>query len=994
MTGDRLARIFEVFEGAAERDAAERAAFLADACGGDAALQNEVEALLACDADASCFLDSPAIPGRLMDDDLPIRSYIGRRLDAYRILREISHGGMGEVYLAERADDQFRKQVAIKIIRHEMATPDLLRRFRQERQLLARLDHPHIARLMDSGVTDDGIPYLVMEYVAGEQILEYCDRRKLSISQRARLFQDVCAAVQFAHQSLIVHRDLKPAHILVTAEGAAKLLDFGIAKLVSPDAGHAAPDETRTGFRLLTPEYASPEQIRGEPATAVSDVYALGVILYELLTGHRPYRVSSHQPHVAARVVCEQEPERPSAVVMKTVTTESRPGSDPIVLTPEGVSRPREGRPERLRRRLAGDLDTIILMALRKDPRRRYGSVQQLSDDVQRHLEGRPVSAHNDTLTYRARKFLARNRTMVGTAVIALLAVAAGVVAALWQAQVAERERDRAQTRFAEVRQLATTFMFEFHEAIKDLDGSIRARQLLVQKATEHLDRLAAEADRDSLLQRELAMAYQQLGEIQGGAIAQPHLGDSAGALASHRKALAMREALAAAHPSDARLRSELAASYARVGAVLLNTGNVAGAVANQRRALTIRQALAAADPANRDNRLELALGLRNLFIFLATYGDYAAADASLLQGVAICEELFASNPADARVRRELALSHRYLGDEMWLQGRPEKAWESYRRSLALAEEWMRGDPANRDARRGVYQGHFQMGIMSNQYGNPDAALDHQRRALAIANESLKRDPSNAQARRDVALAFSYIADAQSAGGNLRGALESYRQQIGIQEALAEQEPESTLHRRDLAAAYMRVGALLHELGDPEALAYARRSQRAFQGLLKEDPDHVEIRRRAAQAFALLAQLLTARNASREARAHMTRALAIQQAEATKPGALGNRVAEYAWSLMTAHPADLRDPAAALAYSRRAADLTNWQDPGILSTLGRAYRVTGDSAAAAEVAKRGLALMPPLATAQTKSKLHRELGAMLLRTRATRTRRGPSPNQP
>jgi non-specific serine/threonine protein kinase/serine/threonine-protein kinase len=979
VTGNRLARIFAVFEEAAERGAVERAVFLAEACGGDAALQNEVEALLASDADASSFLDVPAIPGRLMSDNLPPRSYIGQRVGVYRILREIGHGGMGEIYLAERADDEFQMQVAIKIIRREIATPELLRRFRHEQQMLARLEHPHIARLIDGGFTDEKIPYLVMEYVAGEPLLAYCDRHELSISARLRLFQDVCTAVQFAHQNLVVHRDLKPANILVTADGAAKLLDFGIAKLVSPDPGDAPPDETRTELRRLTPEYSSPEQIRGEPTTTAADVYALGVILYELLTGHRPYRVSSQHAHVVAQAICEQEPEPPSTVITRTVRVAARAGLDPSVLTPESVSRAREGRPERLRRRLAGDLDTIVLMALRKDPRRRYGSVLQLSDDLQRHLAARPVHAQRDTVAYRARKFVERNRTVVAGALVALVAVLVGAVAALWQAHLAGMERARAERRFAEVRQLATTFMFEFHDAIKDLDGSIRARQLLVEKATEHLDRLAVEADSDRVLQRELAMAYQQLGEIQGGAFAQPHLGNSSVALASHRKALALREALATANPADPQLRSELAASYGRLGEVLLNTGDVAGAIAKQRQSLTIRQAIAAADPENADTRLDLALAFRNLFVFLATSGDYAAADESLLQAVAISEELFASNPADADVRRELALSHRYLGDEMWLQGHPEKAWESYRRSLALAEEWMRADPASRNARRGVYQAHYQIGIMWNQYGDPERALEQHRRGLALAEESLKRDPSNAQVRRDVALGFEYIGDARGAAGDSVGALESYHREIALMEALARQEPESTLHRRDLAAAYVQMGALFNERRQPEALDYARRSQRAFDRLLDEDPNHVEIRRRAAQSFSLLAQLLTVRGESREARVQMERALKLQRAEATKAGALGNRIAEYAWSLLTAHPADLRDPAAALAHAGRAAQLTDWKDPGILSTLAHAYRSTGDFAAAAYAARRGLALLPPRGTT---SKLHRDLQTHLVGRRA------------
>jgi non-specific serine/threonine protein kinase/serine/threonine-protein kinase len=972
MTGHRLARIFEVFEGAAERDTTERGVFLIDACAGDAALQGEVEALLASDEHARHFLNAPAVPAQLISEDLPIPSYIGRRLGAYRIVREIGHGGMGEVYLAERADDHFRKQVAIKMIRREIASPELLRRFRRERQMLARLEHPHIAGLIDAGLTEEDIPYLVLEYVAGEPILEYCDRHELTTSDRLHLFHDVCAAVQMAHQNLIVHRDLKPANILVTAAGIVKLLDFGIAKLVSPDPEDDLGDQTRTGFRLLTPEYSSPEQIRGEPATAASDVYALGVILYQLLTGHRPYYVASRHAHAVAQAICDQEPERPSTAVMKKVKIPSPSGLAPLVVTPEMVSGPREGRPERLRRRLAGDLDTIVLMALRKDPRRRYGSVQQLSDDLQRHLDGRPVSAQKDTLTYRTRKFVRRNRTIAASAFVALLAITAGALTAVWQARVAEAERDRAERRFADVRQLATAFLFEFHDAIKDVDGSTRARQLLVNKATEHLDRLAAEAERDPQLQRELATAYQQLGEIQGGVLGQPHLGDSAGAMVSQRKALTMREALAGSRPMDPQLRKELAASYARIGELLLNTGDVAGAIANQRKTLAIQQAIAAADPENVDHRLELVRGLRNLFVFLATYGDYTAADESLLQAVSMGEELFASQPADARIRRELVLGHRYVGDEMWLRGQPDKAWESYRRSLALAEEWMRTDPANRDARRGVYVAHYQIGMMWAQYGNPPAALEHQRRGVALAQESLDRDPSNAQVRRDVALGISYIADAQAAAGDSAGALATYRRHIAMVEALAGAEPESTQHRRDLAAAYMRAGALLYELRNPDALEYARQSQRAFERLLDEDPDHVEIRRRAAQALFLLAQLLTARNESVEARRHALQALSLQEAEANKAGALGNRIAEYASSLLTCHPTDLRNPAAALLHARRAADLTNRKDPGILSTLALAYRATGDSVAAAETARRGLALLPSV-TARIDSKLRREL---------------------
>ena len=385
----------EVFEAALERRPGDRSVYLDSACEGDESLRNQVDTLLlALERSSSNFPTTPAVGMALSDtfveDVTP--SVIGKRLGAYRIQRELGRGGMGSVYLAVRADDEFKKQVAIKLIKRGMDTDFIVRRFRNERQILANLDHPHIARLLDGGTTDDGLPYFVMEYVEGQPIFVYCDERKLTIVDRLKLFREVCEAVQYAHENLIIHRDLKPSNILVTGAGTPKLLDFGIAKLLNPDLSSHALDPTTAALRLMTPEYASPEQVRGESITPVSDVYSLGVLLYELLTDHRPYRIKSHLPQELARVVCEVEPDLPSVAVnlIEVINVEGR---EPIEITPQTVSETRSTTPEQLRRELSGSLDNIVLKAMRKEIGKRYSSVAELSEDIGRYLEGHPVSA-------------------------------------------------------------------------------------------------------------------------------------------------------------------------------------------------------------------------------------------------------------------------------------------------------------------------------------------------------------------------------------------------------------------------------------------------------------------------------------------------------------------------------------------------------------------------------------------------------------------------
>lgn len=423
----RWQQIEELLHSAFDLPPEARGAFLDEACAADLELRREVEELLAADAGAPEFLDAvaadlaaPLLAGMVADDPADGRAAEGTVVGAYRLVREIARGGMGSVYLAERADGEYRQQVAVKILRRGPRTDELVQRFRVERQILAALEHPGIARLVDGGVVEGDLPYLAMEYVDGESVDRFCDHWRLDIRQRLELVVRIARVVQYAHRNKVVHRDLKPSNILVTPEGEPKLLDFGIAKLLGETealAGEAL--RTRTGFRWMTPEYAAPEQVRGEAVTAATDVYALGVLLYELLTGHRPYRVGGGgSSFEIERAICEADPERPSTAVSRVEERSTAEG--PVTITPETVSRARGTEPERLRRMLNGDLDAVVLRALRKEPQQRYASPEALAEDIERYLAGLPVRARRGTLAYYARRFAARKRGALGAAALTL----------------------------------------------------------------------------------------------------------------------------------------------------------------------------------------------------------------------------------------------------------------------------------------------------------------------------------------------------------------------------------------------------------------------------------------------------------------------------------------------------------------------------------------------------------------------------------------------
>ncbi len=656
MAPDRWKQINDVFERAAALPPHEREAFLETACGSDLDLREEVRSLLAYDNNAQGFLRNPTTPidSRLVA--VPAADLAGRRIGSYRLIQQIATGGMGSVWLADRADQQFNKQVAIKLIKRGMDTDEVLRRFHAERQVLARLEHPNIARLHDGGATDDGLPYLVMEHIHGTPLDEYCNHHSLTIHARLELFRHVCDAVQFAHRNLVVHRDLKPANILITSNGEVKLLDFGIAKVLEDDVAGRSLGVTRIDQRPMTPEYASPEQIRGEVITTSSDIYSLGVVLYELLSGRRPHSFNSHSLTEFERVICEVEPMPPSqAVATPNTDTAPRCGLDP----------------RQLRRTLAGDIDTIILKALRKEPQRRYSTVEQFSDDIQRYVDGRPVLARSGARLYRARKFIRRNRwavALVTTVFLALSTIALVTSnqsrrldrerkAALDAKQIAQENNVRAEAEANRTR----TALRSFRDVLALTDPNeantrqISARELLDQAAERIHSQHADQPDVEAALQVTIGTAYQNLGLLEQ---AETHL----------QRAVDLCERL------DSSPNMQLSESLSALGVLRHRQGKLPEAEILLRRALDMGRQLGAG------HYSELTVLLATLGSLRNTQGDLKEAESLLREALSLAKKQFGDD------HRYVAVSKGELGHLLRERGNYEEAESMYREALAFHE--------------------------------------------------------------------------------------------------------------------------------------------------------------------------------------------------------------------------------------------------------------------------------------------------------------------
>jgi non-specific serine/threonine protein kinase/serine/threonine-protein kinase len=828
MNTERWEKVKSLLDAALPLDSGQRQKYLHEVCAGDDDLRFEVESLLISHEQAGNeFLKIP-----VFDVHAQKASRVGRRLGPYNIIEEIGHGGMGEVYRAIRADGQYTKEVAIKLVRGGLDSASVLQRFRNERQILASLDHPNIARLLDGGTTEDGIPYLVMELVEGVSIDSYCDQRRLNITQRLQLFRDVCAAVQYAHQRLVIHRDIKPGNILV-AEGIPKLLDFGIAKILDP----SVRAET-TLAHPMTPEYASPEQIRGETVTTAADVYSLGVVLYQILTGRSPYPGDTRLSHDLARAICESEPERPSSVILKPEAAQH--DGEIAQLTPAAVSGTREGSTAKLRRRLRGDLDNIVLKALRKEPQCRYASVEQFAEDIRRHLDDLPVTARKGSWSYHGAKFIERHRAAMAVTAIMVVTLIAGVILIVREARIARANGQRAEKRFNDVRKLANSLMFELHDSIKDLPGSTPARKLLVSRALEYLDSLSQEAKGDPSLQRELATAYQRIGDVQGQP-RQANLGDQAGAAASYRKAVSIQESLLAADPRNQEVRREIVRSYGKLSDLLRDMGDTAGSVENSRKEMTAAEAVYAADPGNPENRLLFATYRMDFGYKQAVVaGDKAAGLRNLQQGSKMLEQIVAEHPENRYARRILGLSYSRTAEIVRVN--PD-AWPEalalYAKALAIKKALAQQDPNNTDYRRLVAYDEFTMANLMADLNDAKGALSLEREALASFQQLAAADPANAQFQQDIAELRADMGATLIKLGDLAGAQEQLKISLASAEKMKGAENPQLTPGRIVAMDEFRLGKVYFLMASAKAASARQRAEdcrQAEQWLQKSLP--------------------------------------------------------------------------------------------------------------------------------------------------------------
>ena len=787
MSDARFERIEALFHEALPLAPDARAALLERACPDDSSLRAEVERLLAAHDRAGGFIQVPAatLPGWPPGEE-PMD---GRPIGRYRVVRELGRGGMGAVYLAERADGQYEQRVALKLIKRGMDTDQVLSRFRVERQILASLDHPNIARLLDGGSTEQGVPFFAMEYIEGEPIDAYSDRKELSVEDRLRLFLQVCGAVSYAHQHLVIHRDIKPLNILVTPDGIPKLLDFGIAKVL-----HDGADETSTvtGMRLLTPEYASPEQVDGLHATTVSDVYSLGVVLYELLTGRSPYRPRSRTPLDVVEAVRTTDPERPSAA----------------------------GATEKLRRRLRGDLDTILLTALRKEPARRYQSVEQLAADLRRHLDGLPVRARSDTFGYRAGKFVRRNRVAVAAGTLVVLAMIAGTVATAYQARQARAAQARAERRFADVRKLANALLFDYHDAIRDLRGARPVRERLVRDALGYFDGLAQEAHDDPSLQRELAAVYLRVGELQQ---TDPSGGDLEGAARSFAKASTMLDQLLRADSNDAQVRHDAATAALALGHLVWERGDLAGGLEHARRARSLLEPLVAVSPERRELRLQLATAIDRQGQIALEAGDIAG---SLEFHQAELRLLEASPDSQRRhplVRHAVSVAYGHLADAQVEAADLDGALASHRRSLAIRLELVREHPENQVYADNVSTARYYLASVLGRVGQWEEAL-------ALQQQNLAANPAGS-------FLICRVGEALDNLGRHEEALTYFRRAVAKHAADLRADTVNLMRKLAVLEDDARICKTLARLDRPDAPENCRRTTR-FMSAISVEPEH------------------------------------------------------------------------------------------------------------------------------------------------------------
>ncbi|MBL8177219.1 MAG: protein kinase [Bryobacterales bacterium] len=769
MTGgseERWRKLQASFEQAMDLPPGDRAAFLA-ALDADEHLKRELHGMIRVASSGGVDLSQPIAALAGTASAAPAHP---RRFGPYRIVREIGHGGMGVVYEAVR-EDEFHQRVALKIAPQWRGEEQLHARIRHERQVLAGLDHPNIARLIDGG-SENGVPYFAMEYVEGIPITAFLHDRRPPLPARIALFQQVLAAVHYAHLNMVVHRDLKPSNILVTSEGVPKLLDFGIAKILDPMAG---PGVTGTGMQW-TPDYASPEQVRGLPVTAQTDVYSLALVLFEMLTGRRAQTADMSSPLALDKSICETEPAR--------IGTEL----------------------------LHGDLLTIVFKAMSKEPSRRYESAAEFSADLTRCLNGLPVTARPNTFAYRASKFLRRHKGLAAGAALLAASVVAGFVSTLHQARQAE-------SRFQQVRSLANAFVFDIHDRIQFLPGSTPARQAIVATALRYLENLQQSAGADADLARELAGAYHRIGDVQGNPTIS-NLGDRDGALASYRKAQSLLAPLVAQGDNASRL--PLAGIETGLAMVRKEKGETKVALSHYQRACALADDALAGNPADR-SALHFTANLYADWTRTLMQLNDPRAPAAAERAMLVARRLVAADPSRLDSLATLATAHNSLAAVFLSASQLEKAATGYRQSVELRSELVRRAADNVSYRRDLVVGLGTLGEVlgtrtGENLGDTAGAIAALRSALEHTRWLRRNDAADKRAVFDDLSVRMRLGAALLEGGMAQDALGLLRAALEENEALVKNEPGN--YRFTVASGYLM-------RKEAEALAALGRNQEA-----------------------------------------------------------------------------------------------------------------------------------------------------------------------
>jgi tetratricopeptide (TPR) repeat protein len=813
MDPQRWAMLRQILYDALELPAERRAAYLNEACGADQAQRAELESLLKSAEQSDQFLDHPVADlSGVADHTASPASRIGHRIGPYEIVDSIGRGGMGEVYRARRADGLYDKDVAIKLVRPDWADSVVLERFSHERRILATLENDHIARLYDGGTTDDGIPYLVIELVDGSPIDSYCESGRLTIDERLALFARVCDAVQYAHQHLVVHRDIKPGNILVTQQGEPKLLDFGIAKVITTISGRED-----TQLALMTPSYASPEQLRGRPISTGSDIYSLGVVLYRLIAGHLPFDPGRTTPHELARLICDVDPKPPSAALR----------------TADRAARPRNVR----------DLDNIVLKALRKDPARRYATVAQLAEDLRRYLTGRGVMATPDSLGYRVRLFVRRHAVGVAIAAAALVLTIATTVTIVIEARIAADNGRRAERRFADLHALATSLVFELHDAIRDVPGTLAARRLLVERAIRYLDGLAREAQGDVQLERELGSAFERLGTVQGSAFTN-NLGDTEAAQQSYAKAAGLRLAVA---NSTAATRSDqiaLLGSLRRHADSLAITNHLGEAKAEAEHAVAIGEALQRTGP--RDSALLIELGsaygvLAGILGENFGSGNLGRPDEALAldrKQVAVEQTLLEIDPRDPANQDRVLVASVNLGDALLIGGQIREAETYYEHALEPLRSLVatRGQARDREHLAAIDD---RLANFQQWAGNYARALENYEEALAVDRQASDADANDIYAKLALATELANSAGALAYLGRTAEARRRIDEALPIIHSVAATDRSNALVQANEAGVIDTAGWVDEQAGNAHsALSHYERAREIMAVQHAADPSN------------------------------------------------------------------------------------------------------------------------------------------------------------